>query len=220
MLRISVITLFPDIFQAHLAHLPLKRAIERNLLNVELINLKDFAIDKRGTVDSPAYGGGPGMILRPEPVYNAVNSVLTERTDLIVFLTPRGYTYNQKYADAYSKLSHMIIVCGRYEGIDQRVIEHFKPRSAEVSIGNFVLSGGEVAAMAIIESSTRLIPDAIGNSEAVKLESFSEELGGGIEYPQYTRPETWMGQHVPEILISGHHKNISGWKHSKQSKES
>lgn len=209
MLKISVITLFPDIFTAHLSHLPLKRAIEKNLVQISFINLRDFAIDKRGTVDSPAYGGGPGMILRPEPIFDAISFVLKTSPDSeIIFLTPRGKTYNQNYAKQLSASDNLIIVCGRYEGMDQRIVEYF-PNAKEISIGNFVLSGGEVPAMAVMESLVRLIPGAIENSKALETESFNN---GSLEHPQYARPEEWKGIKVPEILLSGHHYNVKKWK--------
>jgi tRNA (guanine37-N1)-methyltransferase len=250
-LHISVITLFPDIFEHHLKHLPLSRAISKSLVQVDLINLRDFAVDKRGTVDSPPYGGGPGMILRPEPIYNAVlsavahtankDSVEQNNTDAqkmgdktpsqttgdahsktkVIFLTPRGTPYNQKVAmDLAHNYSHLIIFCGRYEGMDQRVIDYFVEKSKvdknlqaeEISMGNYVLSGGEVGAMAIMESVVRLIPGAIDNQEALRDESFNPTRTQNVEHPQYTRPEIWQNIKVPEILLSGHHKNIQTWK--------
>jgi len=215
-------------------------------LQVDFINLRDFAIDKRGTVDSPPYGGGPGMILRPEPISDAINCALgcceeksgtTGRVPQrfeevasgeagtrdenaveparcgsteIVFLTPRGKTYNQAVALQLSATKNLIIVCGRYEGIDQRVVEYFHGR--EISIGNYVLSGGEAAAMVIIESVTRLIPGAIENQDALTNESFNTGQPNRTEHPQYGRPEEWKGLKVPAELLSGHHGNIKKWK--------
>jgi len=217
MLKIKVITLFPDMFQLHTQHLPIKKALESNLIDIEFINLRNYAIDKRGTVDSPAYGGGPGMILRPEPIYNAVTYALGgSKNTYILFLTPRGVTYKQQTAKKLSEAGEVILVCGRYEGIDQRVIDHFKTvypdNTHELSIGDYVLSGGEVAAMAVIESVVRLIPGAIENQDALTDESFNNNH---LEHPQYARPEEWLGNKVPKILISGHHKNIQKWKADK-----
>jgi tRNA (guanine37-N1)-methyltransferase len=228
-LNIQVITLFPDIFASHLTHLPMSRAVEKGLLQLNFINLRDFAIDKRGTVDSSPYGGGPGMILRPEPIFNAINFALrcdeTSRHDDvdIVFLTPRGKTYNQACALSLSTAKNVILVCGRYEGMDQRVIDYFvndigttaNIKAQEVSLGNFVLSGGEVAAMSIIESVTRLIPGAIDNQEALTEESFNQDQPNRKEHPQYSRPEEWEGMKVPAELLSGHHENIKKWKLAK-----
>ena len=210
MLKISVITLFPDIFKPHLEHLPLKRGIEKKLVQIHFVNLRDFAVDTRGTVDSPAYGGGPGMILRPEPIYCGIESVLDkspENRSAIIFLTPKGKTYTQSTAREFISLDQLIIVCGRYEGIDQRVIDYFN--ALEISIGNYVLSGGEVAAMAIMESVARLVPGVIENKEALNNESFNN---GVLEHPQYSRPEEWRGLKVPQTLLSGHHKNVDSWK--------
>jgi len=215
-LHISIITLFPDIFANHLKHLPISRAIEKGLLQIDFINLRNFAIDKRGTVDSPPYGGGPGMILRPEPIFDAINFALNRAIPAmrepahIIFLTPRGKTYNQATAQHISTLKNLVIVCGRYEGMDQRVAEYF--HAQEVSIGNYVLSGGEIAGMAIIESVTRLIPGAIENQDALINESFNPGQPTQTEHPQYSRPEEWQGLKVPQILVSGHHKKVDDWK--------
>lgn len=208
LLHIQVITLFPDIFSAQLTHLPISKAIEKRLLQLDFIDLHHYAIDTRGTVDSPPYGGGPGMILRPEPIFNAVTFALNKAKKAeIIFLTPRGKTYEQSTALQLSNLPALIIICGRYEGIDQRVIDYF--HGQELSIGNYVLSGGEVAAMAMIESITRLIPGAIDNKEALKTESFNTNK---LEHPQYSRPEEWQGLTVPQTLLSGHHGNVQKWK--------
>ncbi len=221
-LHISVITLFPDIFDSHLKHLPLNRAISKNLLQVDFINLRDFAIDKRGTVDSLPYGGGPGMILRPEPIFDAIDYALKKNHTInrVVFLTPRGETYTQNKAIELAKLEHLVLICGRYEGIDQRVIDYFTNQNSkvssvsaqELSIGRYVLSGGEVPAMVILESVVRLIPGAIDNPQALQNESFNLDRPTSIEHPQYSRPEEWRGLKVPKVLISGHHKNINAWK--------
>jgi tRNA (guanine37-N1)-methyltransferase len=195
-------------FTQHLAQLPISRAIAKGLVRIDFIDLHHYAIDKRGTVDSPPYGGGPGMILRPEPIYAAVSYALTQAPQaLTLFLTPRGTTYTQGTAQHLAGSHSFILVCGRYEGVDQRVIDFL--HAQEVSIGNYVLSGGEVAAMAIIESVTRLIPGAIENQEALVTESFTN---GKLEHPQYTRPEEWQGLKVPAELLSGHHGNIAKWK--------
>ncbi|MFH1295147.1 MAG: tRNA (guanosine(37)-N1)-methyltransferase TrmD [bacterium] len=215
MLKISIITLFPDLFAPHLEHLPLKRALAKELIQLTFVQLKDFAVDKRGTVDSPAYGGGPGMILRPEPIYHAIYSVLEQNTAAtIIFLTPRGQIYTQPTAETLTTAEQLILVCGRYEGVDQRVIDYFADKHAaqEISIGRYVLSGGEVAAMAVVESTVRLIPGAIDNPEALTRESFAPNRPDHLEHPQYSRPAEWQGLKVPEILISGHHGKIKNWR--------
>ena len=204
-----VVTLFPELIEPYLAHLPFKRALEKNLIQVRLVNLRDFAIDKRGTVDSPPYGSGPGMILRPEPLYNAVQSVAKGLTNnpRIIFLTPRGKTFNQQIAQEIAKAENMILICGRYEGFDQRVVEELQ--AEELSIGKYVLSGGEAAATVVLECSIRLIPGAIDNAKALVNESFNT---ANVEHPQYARPQTWRGRSVPKILTEGHHKKIASWK--------
>lgn len=220
MLKIWVITLFPDIFEKHIQHLPISKALNKKVLELNFVNLRDFAVDKRGTVDGAPYGGGPGMILRPEPIYKAINNVINKNINEkfhLIFLTPRGKIYNQKIAQKLSKLANIIIICGRYEGIDQRVIDYFlnsknkNLQTTQISIGKYVLSGGEVAAMAIIESISRLLEGVIENPQTLNEESFSKSLSF-IEYPQYTRPQNWMGLKVPQELTLGNHKKIREWK--------
>lgn len=204
---ITIVTLFPDIFQKHLEHLPLKKALEKGIVKINLVDLHNFAIDERGTVDSPAYGGGPGMILRPEPIYNAVKSIPQSEQAEVIFLTPKGAIYDQQKARNLSNSPHIILICGRYEGIDQRVIEELKAQ--ELSIGQYVLSGGEVAAMAVMESVVRLLPGAIDNTQALTQESFNQNT---LEHPQYSRPREWKNRSVPQILVSGDHKKVQTWK--------
>lgn len=212
MLSISVITLFPDLIENYLLHLPYKRGISKKLIEINIVNLKDFAIDKRGTVDDTPYGGGPGMILRPEPIYNAVTSITDKLNSKanVIFLSPRGERFEHKKALEMRAFDNLIIVCGRYEGYDQRVVEALDAK--EISIGDFVLSGGEAAALCIMESTIRLIPGVIENSETLNEESFTNNA---LEYPQYTKPASWMGLNVPEILTGGYHKKIKEWKQEK-----
>ena len=206
MLTFDIITLFPELFSAHLNTLPLKRALEKNLLKVNLHNLRDFAIDKRGTVDDKPYGGGVGMILMIEPIYKALESISKTKNHEIVLLAPSGKKYTQKTALEFSKCEQIILICGRYEGVDARVESL---TTDVISIGDYVLSGGELPALAIMESTVRLIPNVLEKEQAVKLESFSD---GFLEHPQYTRPEDFKGVKVPEVLLSGDHKRISDWK--------
>lgn len=221
MLNFHIVTLFPQIFETHFENLPFKRALLDKKIKINIHNLRDFAIDKRGSVDDRPYGGGVGMILRIEPLYDALVKILKPLTGTtkIVVLTPKGTTYSQKKANEYKDVENLVIVCGRYEGIDARILELGTVFERElkktiiiesVSIGNFILSGGEVAALAVLESVTRLIPGVLEKSDATKLESFSEE--NKKEHPQYTRPEIFKDLKVPSVLISGDHKKILEWK--------
>ncbi|MBI2414481.1 tRNA (guanosine(37)-N1)-methyltransferase TrmD [candidate division WWE3 bacterium] len=220
MLKFDILTLFPEAFNECLNLLPIKRALEKGLIEINFTNIRDFAIDKRGTVDDKTYGGGVGMLIRPEPIFEAVDSILkttpsniTTKNKKIVLLSPRGEKFTQKKAREYEKLDHIIFICGRYEGIDARVEKHLA--DDVISIGDFVLSGGELPTMVIMEAVTRLIPGVLEKEDAVIFESFSkdlEEKGKSIEYPQYTRPEEYRGLKVPETLLSGNHKEIEKWR--------
>jgi len=207
MLRFNIITLFPELIEPHLDYLPLKKGIGAGFVEVRLINLKDFAIDKRGTVDGRPYGGGVGMILRVEPIADALSGLGNEETHTVL-LSPKGTRYTQKTAREYSKKKSITIICGRYEGVDARVE---KTVNEVISIGDFILSGGELAALTIMESVVRLIPGIIEKPEATLVESFSNNK---MEYPQYTRPRNYNGDEVPEVLLSGDHKKIEKWKNS------
>jgi tRNA (guanine37-N1)-methyltransferase len=214
MLKFNVITLFPQLIEPHLAELPFKKAIEKNLIQVNTHQLRDYSIDKHGTVDDRPYGGGIGMILRVEPIYDALRTVNLEHKHKAIILTPKGKTYTQQKAQEYSQLEQLILVCGRYEGIDERVSELDKVipnlEIEEISIGNFVMSGGELPALTIMESITRLVPGVIEKEGAVQIESFTD--AGDIEFPQYTRPEDFKGLKVPPVLLSGNHKEIDQWR--------
>ncbi len=207
MITFDVITLFPNLFKEHLENLPFKRAIEKGLINVNLTNLRDFAIDKRGTVDDTPYGGGVGMILRIEPVYNALQSINNKQR--VVLLSPKGEKFTQKKAHELSNCEEITFVCGRYEGIDARIEKYV---TDIISIGDYVVSGGELPTLVIMESITRLIPGVLEKEDAAGIESFSEKLDEKLEYPQYTRPEEFKGEKVPEILLSGNHKEIEKWR--------
>lgn len=204
MLEINIITLFPNLFEEFKNVLPFNRALKNNLIKLNVINLKDFALDERGTVDDKPYGGGTGMILRPEPLFKALESVKGKQE--IIALTPKGKTFNQKIAQELSQKSSLTFICGRYEGIDQRIIDNLTTQ--EISIGNFVCAGGEAPAITILESIVRLIPGIL-EEEVTQKESFSDET---LEHPQYTRPEVFNNWRVPEVLISGNHKEIENWK--------
>ncbi len=204
MLEINIITLFPKLFEEFKNVLPFNRAIKNNLIKLYIINLKDFALDERGTVDDKPYGGGTGMILRPEPLYKALESI--SNREEVIALTPKGETFKQSLAQELSEKKSLTFICGRYEGIDQRIIDNLATK--EISIGNFVCAGGEAPAITILESIVRLLPGIL-EEEVTQKESFSEDT---LEHPQYTRPEEFKGWKVPDVLISGNHKEIENWK--------
>lgn len=210
MLEINIITLFPKLFEEFKNVLPFNRAIKNNLIKLNIINLKDYAIDERGTVDDRPYGGGTGMILRPEPLFKALESIVNKEE--VIALTPKGETFNQNLAYTLSQKKSLTFICGRYEGIDQRIIDNLTTK--EVSIGNFVCAGGEAPAITILESIVRLLPGIL-EEEVTQKESFSEDT---LEHPQYTRPEEFNGWKVPEILVSGNHKEIENWKKQNSTK--
>jgi tRNA (guanine37-N1)-methyltransferase len=215
MIRFNVLTLFPELIQPHLEFLPFKRAVEKNAAEYKLWNLRDYALDKRGTVDDKPFGGGTGMLLMPQPIYDALNYIHSELPENVVkkegtrviLLSPRGKKYDQKYAEELTKAQEITLICGRYEGVDARVEENYV--TDVISVGDYVLSGGEVPALTILESITRLLPQVIEKEDAVTNESFSN---GNLEYPQYTRPEIFKGKKVPDVLLSGNHKEIERWK--------
>jgi tRNA (guanine37-N1)-methyltransferase len=196
--------LLNDLFEEFKNVLPFKRALEKNLISLNIINLRDFAIDERGSVDDRPYGGGGGMILRVEPIVEALNT-LTNKEEVIV-LNPKGDLFNQEMAEELTSKKSLTFICGRYEGIDQRVIDNYSTK--EISVGKFVCSGGEAPTIVILESILRLLPGVL-DEEITKDESYQD---GQKEYPQYTRPENYEGLKVPEVLLSGNHKEIENWK--------
>lgn len=204
MLEINIITLFPNLFNEFKNVLPFNRALKNNLIKLNIINLRDYAIDSRGTVDDKPYGGGTGMVLRPEPLFDALNTI--QNKEVVIALTPKGETYNQKTAQILSQKKSITIICGRYEGIDQRIIDNHTTH--EISLGNFVCSGGEAPAITILESVIRLLPGVL-EEEVISKESHS---GHDLEHPQYTRPEIFQNTQVPEVLLSGNHAEIEKWK--------
>ena len=204
MLKINIITLFPDLFEPFKNVLPLNRAIQENLFVLNIINLRDYAIDKRGTVDDRPYGGGTGMILRVEPIVNALNTLQKSHT---ILLSPRGTKFNQQKAKEFAKLNEFTIICGRYEGVDARIEEFYTDET--ISIGDFVLSGGETAAIAIVEATVRLLEGIFDKEGVTENDSHSRYY---FEHPQYTRPEEFEGHKVPNVLLSGDHAEIEKWK--------
>lgn len=209
MLEINIITLFPNLFEEFKNVLPFNRALKNNLIKLNIINLRDYAIDTRGTVDDKPYGGGTGMVLRPEPLFKALQDISDK--EVVIALTPKGETFNQQTAQELSQKNSLTFICGRYEGIDQRIIDNYTNK--ELSVGNFVCSGGEAPAITILESIVRLLPGVL-EEEAISKESHSKMH---LEHPQYTRPEVFEGYKVPEVLLSGNHAEIEKWKqqHSK-----
>lgn len=208
--KISVITIFPEIFSGFTDSSLIGKALTRGLISIDLINIRDFADPPHLQVDDTPYGGGAGMVMKPEPLSRAVQSATTSLPNARrILLSPRGRVFTQADALRLSKLTEVIYVCGRYEGVDERFIENYIDE--EISIGDYILMGGEVAAMALIEASTRLISGVLGNSESILNESFSstEDL---LEAPHYTRPAEFEGKKVPEVLMSGNHKNIEDWR--------
>ena len=212
-MKIDAVTVFPDYL------IPLRlsligKAIEDGLIELTIHDLRDFAHDKHKTVDDSPYGGGPGMVMKPEP-WGEVLDELVSPESVLVIPTPSGKPFNQQLANEYSTAKHLIFACGRYEGIDSRVAEHFKQRIRvdEVSLGDYVLAGGEVAVLVIVEALARLIPGVLGNSESVQDDSFAiGQMEKLLEGPVYTRPPEWRGLSVPEVLMSGDHKKVAQWK--------
>ena len=203
-MKIDILTLFPEMFSC-LNHSILGRAIENDIVQINTINIRDFSKDKHLKVDDTPFGGGAGMVMTCQPLYDAIKSVQTEESE-IFYLSPKGETFNQKMVKALSCKKHIILVCGHYEGIDERIIQLFNMK--EISIGDYVLTGGEIPAMVVVDAISRYVPNVI-NEESVKEESFSENL---LEYPQYTKPQEFMGLKVPEVLVSGNHKKIDEWR--------
>ena len=203
-MQFDVLTLFPEMFEP-IKQSILGKAIENEKIKLKLVNIRDFSKDKHKKVDDTPYGGGAGMVMKPDIVYDAYKSVYEENAK-VIYLSPQGKTLNQNKVEELSKEKHLILLCGHYEGIDQRVID--KIVDEEISIGDYVLTGGEIPAMVLIDTVSRYI-DGVLNQESIKEESFSEGL---LEYPQYTRPEVFEGEKVPEILLSGHHENIEKWR--------
>lgn len=205
-MRIDIITLFPKIFFGPFDESIVARARKQGLVEINTINLRDFASDKRGTVDDKPYGGGPGMLMKPEPVFEAVESMKTEES-LVILTSPQGEVFNQKLARELSHKKHLIVLCGHYEGIDERVKLGLVDR--EISIGDYVLTSGNLPAMVMTDAIVRLLPGVLGSPESEVEESFSDGL---LEYPQYTRPPVFRGMEVPEILFSGNHEEIAAWR--------
>lgn len=209
-MRIDILTLFPQMFDGFLSASIIGRARERRIVDIRVHNIRDYAHDKHRTVDDYPYGGGAGMVLKPEPIFEAVEAIKSELGPPfvpVILLTPQGRLFNQALARQLADFSSLILICGRYEGVDERVAEHLA--TDEVSIGDYLLSGGEVAAMAVVESVVRLLPGVLGSEESLDEESYIQGL---LEYPQYTRPAVFREWAVPPVLLSGDHGAIARWR--------
>ena len=206
-MKFDVLTLFPEMFEI-LNQSIIGKAIEKDIIDIHLINIRDFSKDKHKKVDDTPYGGGAGMVMKPDVVYDAYQSI-KDKNAKVIYMSPQGKPLNQKKVEELSKENHLIILCGHYEGIDQRVLD--KIVDEEISIGDYVLTGGEIPAMVLIDSVSRYVKGVL-KEDSIKEESFSNGL---LEYPQYTRPEVFEGMKVPEVLLSGHHENIEKWRKEK-----
>lgn len=213
-MTITIITLFPEMFSGPFDYSIVKRASGLNKVKINFVNLRNFAVDERGSVDDHPYGGGAGMVLRIEPVFGALNSIDGSGKARKILLTPQGKPFSQKDARRLSKFDNLILICGHYEGVDERIRKYLADE--EISLGDFVLTGGEIPAMALTDAVVRLIPGVLSKKEANKDESFSLKTADGsgvlLEYPQYTRPSEFKGWKVPKVLLSGNHKKISEWR--------
>ena len=206
-MRIDIFTLFPEMFAGVLSSSILGKAREKELVDFQVTNFRDFSESKHGTVDDTPYGGGGGMVLKPEPLFRAVEALPGGKKPRVILMCPQGVTYNQSLAEELAQEEHLVFICGHYEGYDERIREHLV--TDEISIGDYVLTGGELAAMVVIDSVVRLQPGALGNQTSAVEDSFSTGL---LEYPHYTRPAEFRGWKVPDILLSGHHANIERWR--------
>lgn len=207
-MRIDILTLFPEMFSP-LSSSILKRAQDKDLIEINIINFRDFASNKHKQVDDTPFGGGDGMVLMCQPIFDAINSIKTESSK-IIYMSPKGKTLKQSFVKDYLQYEHLIILCGHYEGVDQRVIDYFNME--EISIGDYVLTGGELPSMVFVDCLSRLIPNVLHNEHSSVDESFSDNL---LEYPQYTKPADFNGIKVPDVLLSGNHKEIEKYRREK-----
>jgi len=207
--KVTILTLFPEMFPGPLGISLIGKALEKNLWKLDVVNIRDFADDKHQTVDDSCFGGGPGMVMQPDVVDKALSSVMEKGKARLLHLTPRGRVFNQTLAkELASSDLPLVFICGRYEGTDQRVLDDWE--AEDMSLGDFVLTGGELAAMTILDATIRLLPGVIGDESSLEEESFSHGL---LEYPHFTRPRVWKGYEVPEVLLSGNHQKITEWRH-------
>jgi len=213
-MRIDILTLFPEMFQGPFSTGLFQRAVSRGLVSVELHNIREYTHDRHRTVDDYPYGGGAGMVLKPEPIFEAVEALQVdwsarEKAETpVVLLTPQGHPFSQQIAQKLSEHPRLILLCGRYEGVDERVREHLV--TEEISIGDYVIGGGELAAMVVVDAVVRLLPGVLGSEDSSEDDSHTTGL---LEYPHYTRPPVFRGWSVPDVLLSGDHSRIAGWRH-------
>ena len=210
-MKFYILTLFPEMIMDGLNTSIIGRAIDNGFIEIEAINIRDYTLDKHNKVDDYPYGGGAGMVMQAQPVYDAYQAIVNRAGHKIpcIYLTPQGKTFNQNMAKTYATLDEVVLLCGHYEGIDERVLEEIV--TDYVSIGDYVLTGGELPAMIMVDAIARLVPGVLHNEESTTQESFSNNL---LEYPQYTRPETWNGKKVPDILLSGNHAKVDEWRYN------
>lgn len=212
-MRFHIMTLFPDIFNSYMNESIMKRGVEKGIIEVNIYNIRDFSTNKHKKVDDYPFGGGAGMVMTPQPIYDTYKYIVDKfeiKDPRVIYLTPKGKVHNQDIASEMSTFEDVILLCGHYEGIDQRIIDSIV--TDEISIGDYVLTGGELPALILIDSISRLIPGVLSQNESFEEESFKDNL---LEYPHYTRPREFMGMEVPQVLLSGNHKNIDAWRHDK-----
>jgi len=215
MKRFDIITIFPHIFDSYFGESILKRAKEKGAIEIAVHNLRDYSTNKHHNVDDTPYGGGAGMVMQIEPIFHCVNAIKKQEKTRVVLFSAKGKRYMQEDARRLAQYDRLIFICGRYEGVDERVAEHVADE--ELSIGDFVLTGGEIPAMVVVDSITRLLPGVLGNDQSAEIESHREE--GYLEYPQYSKPEEFEGWKVPEVLLGGNHAEIEKWRKSKSKRK-
>jgi len=211
-MRIDVLTLFPEMYESPMSHSILKRAQEAGVIEIVLTDIRNYSKDKHKKVDDRPYGGGPGMVMMCQPVFDCFEDVVkqAEEKPRVILLTPQGKPFTQKSAAEFSKEKRLLLITGHYEGFDERIRTGLD--AEQISIGDYVLSGGELASMVLIDTVARLLPGALGDEDSAADETFSEAASGGLEYPQYTRPEVFRDMKVPDVLLSGHHGEIEKWR--------
>jgi tRNA (guanine37-N1)-methyltransferase len=213
-MRFDIITIFPDMFGSVFSKGVIKKALDKGLIEVHIHNLRDFTLDKHKQIDDRPFGGGQGMVLMSEPIFAAVEKIKRDEKTPVYLLSPQGRKFDFRLAEELAQYPQVILICGRYEGVDERVIQYLV--TGEISIGDYILTGGEPAAIVVVDGISRFIPQVIGNVESVKSDSFFEGL---LEFPQYTRPRNFRGMEVPEILFSGDHSKIKSWRRKKSLKK-
>lgn len=210
-MKIDYLTLFPEMFEGVLNHSILKRAQDKGIINVNTINFRDYSVNKHNQVDDYPFGGGQGMVLKPEPVFNAMEDINRNEQTRVILMCPQGRPFTQEIAQELSEAKHIVFICGHYEGYDERIRKHLV--TDEISMGDYVLTGGELPAMTMTDAIVRLIPGVLGNQASHQDDSFSDGL---LEFPQYTRPREYKNMSVPEVLLSGNHAHIDQWRHEQK----